>query len=128
MQGDCRSQCWGWELEAKTGASQQGRAGHQGSCASVASPVSCFWEALLELQPGASPGWALAEHRGHSVSITFVCWPWTIIFSANNSQNLRGTRLLFDCMTSRRDRRIFLYYSLQHTMESKQPMLIREGE
>lgn len=43
-------------------------------------------EALLELQPGASLGWALAEHRGHSICITFVCWPWTITFSANNSK------------------------------------------
>lgn len=43
-------------------------------------------EALLELRPGASPGRALAEHSGHSIFITFVCWPWTITFSANNSK------------------------------------------
>lgn len=54
MQGDRRSQCWGCGLEAKTGASQQGRAGHQWSCASVAPVLSCLWEALLELQLGAS--------------------------------------------------------------------------
>lgn len=36
------------------------------------------------------PGWA----QGHSACITFVCWPWAITFSANNSQNLRVTRLL----------------------------------
>lgn len=34
----------------------------QGTSASVASQL--LLEALLELQPSASPGWALAEHRG----------------------------------------------------------------
>lgn len=85
----------------KTGASQQGRAGHQWSCASAASLLGCFWEVLLELQPDASPGTGPGWAQGAQICITFVCWPWTITFFANNSQNLGRTRLLFDCMTSR---------------------------
>lgn len=116
MQGDHRSQCWGCELEAKTGAWQQGRAGHQWNCASVASQL--LLEALLELQPSASPGWALAEHRGtvpalplsaglgqlHFQQITLKIWGSPGFFTRLHDFQRRHEGLS--------------YYSLQHTMES----------
>lgn len=123
VQGDCRSQCWGCELEVKTGASQQGRAGHQWSCASAASLLGCFWEVLLELQPDASPGRALAGHRGHRFALPLSA-------DLGQSHFLRITPRIWGGPG------FFLtawlpevsYYSLQHTMESKQPMLIGGGE
>lgn len=106
MQGDRRSQCWGCELEAKTGASQQGRAGHQWSCASVASQLhrsrKHCWSCSL-VPPLGGP-WL---STGGTASALLLSAGLGQLHFLQITQNLRGTRLLYDCMTSRGDTRFF---------------------